>query len=174
MAMTQKIGETNCALPNPNRWAGPPTATRMPDIRGRLAVLIMAIPKTANPTMNVIAANPLIATTGVYWLMEWSTVGDSLARTGARKPKFPVTAIPAVPFRRAEPHTGREGRAAPATTKASKPHAPRPASTPWQQSWWLFHGWDVARSPQPSARLQPAGPCRPISAHLPSGEHPSP
>jgi hypothetical protein len=33
---------------------------------GRLAVLIMAIPNRANPTINVIAANPLTATTGAY------------------------------------------------------------------------------------------------------------
>ena len=43
--------------------------------------------------MNKIAANPLMITTGMYWLMESSTAGDCLAKTGARKPKFPVTAM---------------------------------------------------------------------------------
>jgi hypothetical protein len=43
--------------------------------------------------MNKTAANPLIITTGMYWLIESSTAGDCLAKTGARKPKFPVTAI---------------------------------------------------------------------------------
>jgi hypothetical protein len=31
--------------------------------------------------------------TGKYWPMKSSTAGDCLAKTGARKPKFPVTAI---------------------------------------------------------------------------------
>jgi len=43
--------------------------------------------------MNKITANPLTTTTGEYWLIELSTSGDCLAKTGARKPKFPVTAI---------------------------------------------------------------------------------
>jgi hypothetical protein len=43
--------------------------------------------------MNKIAANPLTITTGVYWLMESNTAGERLAKTGARKPKFPVTAM---------------------------------------------------------------------------------
>ncbi len=43
--------------------------------------------------MNKIAAIPLTITTGEYWLIESSTAGDCLAKTGARKSKFPVTAI---------------------------------------------------------------------------------
>ena len=43
--------------------------------------------------MNRIAANPLMITTGEYWLIESSTAGDCLAKTGARNPKFPVTAM---------------------------------------------------------------------------------
>jgi hypothetical protein len=43
--------------------------------------------------MNRIAANPLMITIGECWLMESNTAGDCLAKTGARKPKFPVTAI---------------------------------------------------------------------------------
>jgi hypothetical protein len=41
--------------------------------------------------MNKTAANPLMITTGQYWLMKSSTAGDCLAKTGARKPKFPGT-----------------------------------------------------------------------------------
>ena len=37
--------------------------------------------------MKEMAANPLMITTGEYWLMESSTAGD-LAKIGARKPKF--------------------------------------------------------------------------------------
>ena len=43
--------------------------------------------------MKKLAANPLMINTGKYWPMESSTAGDCLAKTGARKPKFPVTAI---------------------------------------------------------------------------------
>jgi hypothetical protein len=43
--------------------------------------------------MNKIAANPLTITTGRYWLIESSTAGHCLAKIGARKPKFPVTAM---------------------------------------------------------------------------------
>jgi hypothetical protein len=39
--------------------------------------------------MNKIAAIPLTITTGEYWLIESSTAGDCLAKTGARKSKFP-------------------------------------------------------------------------------------
>ena len=43
--------------------------------------------------MKKLAANPLMINTGKYWPMESSTAGDCLAKTGARKLKFPVTAI---------------------------------------------------------------------------------
>jgi hypothetical protein len=43
--------------------------------------------------MNRIAANPLTITTGEYRLIESNTAGDCSATTGARNPKFPVTAI---------------------------------------------------------------------------------
>ena len=43
--------------------------------------------------MNETAANPWMITTGEYWLIESSTAGDCLAKTGARNPKFPVTAM---------------------------------------------------------------------------------
>jgi hypothetical protein len=33
-------------------------------------------------------ANPLMITTGEYWLMGVSTAGGCLAKTGAKKPKF--------------------------------------------------------------------------------------
>lgn len=49
--------------------------------------------------MNKMAANPLMITTGEYWLIESSTAGECLAKTGARKPKFPVTAIRYVPVK---------------------------------------------------------------------------
>jgi hypothetical protein len=42
--------------------------------------------------MNRIAANPLMINAGGYWLMESNTAGDCLAKTGARKPKFPCLA----------------------------------------------------------------------------------
>jgi hypothetical protein len=47
--------------------------------------------------MNRTAANPLTITTGEYRPMESSTAGVCLAKTGARKPKLPVTAIRYVP-----------------------------------------------------------------------------
>jgi hypothetical protein len=37
--------------------------------------------------MNRMAAIPLTISTGRYWLMESSTAGDCLAKTGAGKPK---------------------------------------------------------------------------------------
>src|SRR5215213_383009 len=80
--------------------------------------------------MNRSAANPLMITTGEYWLIESSTAGDCLANTGARKPKFPVTAIryvpikqlgspplPAVPSRRVALHKAQEGPTVSAPTR---------------------------------------------------------
>src|SRR5687768_2605445 len=52
----------------------------------------MATPNRRQSIMNKIAANPLTITTGRYWLIEPSTANDCLAKTGARKPKFPITA----------------------------------------------------------------------------------
>jgi hypothetical protein len=86
--------ETSWDTPKPIKWAGAPTATSTPDQRGSVAVLIMATANRTQPIMNKIAANPLTITTGDYRPMESSTAGDCLAKTGARKPKFPVTAVP--------------------------------------------------------------------------------
>src|SRR6478752_5809692 len=52
--------------------------------------------------MKAIAANPLITTTGGYWLRASSTPGAFLASTGARNPKFPVTAIGRIESGKAE------------------------------------------------------------------------
>jgi len=49
----------------------------------------MAIPNRMKPIMNRIAANPLMITTGGYWLIESSTGGDCLAKTGGEETEVP-------------------------------------------------------------------------------------